>query len=192
MHRAACRWVRGVTATRPPSVATGRLIRLREKRVEDGERDHTWRADPELATYDAARPITMSLQAFQTSLADEIRYPSNHRRTFAIEDLESGTHIGNVMFYGFDARTLEAELGITIGDRNYWSRGYGTDAVQTMLRYLFKERGLKKVYLHTLTWNGRAQECFRRAGFQPVREVRRSGYDFLYMEALPEDVLADD
>ncbi|MDA0364675.1 MAG: GNAT family N-acetyltransferase [Chloroflexi bacterium] len=180
-----------MTATRPPAVATGRLIRLRGKRMEDGERDYSWRADPELAAYDAARPITMSLRSFITSLGDELRYPSNHRRTLAIETIEDARHIGNVMYYGYDPRAGEAELGITIGDREYWSQGYGTDTVRTMMRYLFNEVGLKRVYLHTLTWNYRAQECFRRSGFTAVREVRRSGYDFVYMEAYPGDVVAD-
>ena len=165
---------------------------MRDKRLEDGERDYAWRADPELAAYDAARPITMAFRSFMTSLTDELRYPSSHRRTFAIETIEDGRHIGNVMYYGLDPRAEEAELGITIGEREYWSHGYGTDTVRTMLRYLFGQLGLKRVYLHTLTWNYRAQECFRRAGFQAVREVRRSGYDFIYMEAHPEDVPAED
>ncbi len=172
-------------------VATGRLIRLREKRVEDAERDYAWRADPELAAYDAARPITMSFRSFVASLVDELRYPADHRRTFAIEDLESGTHIGNVMYYGYDRRKGEAELGVTIGDREYWSRGYGTDAVGTMVRHVFEQLGLRRVYLHTLTWNYRAQACFRRVGFRAVGEVQRGGYDFIYMEITPDALGGD-
>lgn len=175
-----------MTATRPNVVARGRLVRLREKRVEDAERDYAWRADPELAAYDAARPITMAFRSFVSSLTEELRYPASHRRTFAIEDMATGTHIGNVMYYGYDRRKAEAELGVTIGEREYWSHGYGTDAVTTMVRYLFEQLALKRVYLHTLTWNYRAQACFKRVGFRAVSEVRRGGYDFIYMEIVPE------
>jgi RimJ/RimL family protein N-acetyltransferase len=177
-----------VTATRPRIVATGRLVRLREKQVEDAERDYAWRRDPELAAYDAARPITMSFRSFVASMAEELHYPMRQRRTYAIEDRETGKHIGNVMYYGYDSTTGEAELGITIGDRDYWSQGYGTDAVRAVLGHLFNGVGMKRVYLHTLTWNYRAQSCFQRAGFRSVRQVQRGGYEFVYMEATPEDL----
>ena len=175
-----------MNVTRPKVIGEGTLIRLREKTVDDAERDYAWRCDPELAAYDAARPMTMRYASFVASLSEELQYPIQHRRTFGIEDRETGTHIGNVMYYGYDAFLREAELGITIGDRGYWSHGYGRDTVRAVLRYLFDELRLRRVYLHTLTWNGRAQASFMRAGFRPVREVRRGGYDFLYMEAFPE------
>ena len=177
-----------MTATQPRVVSEGELVRLREKTVDDGERDYSWRCDPELAAYDAARPLTMRFASFLSTLSEELQYPTQHRRTFAIEDRATGKHIGNVMYYGYDAFLREAELGITIGDREYWSHGYGRDTVRTMLRYLFNELRLRRVYLHTLTWNARAQASFTAAGFHRIRETRRAGYDFVYMEAFPEDI----
>ncbi|MFA7249243.1 MAG: GNAT family N-acetyltransferase [Dehalococcoidia bacterium] len=177
-----------MTATQPKVIGEGTLIRLREKVIEDAEHDYAWRCDPELAAYDAARPLNMRYASFLASLSEELQYPTQHRRTFAIEDRGTGKHIGNVMYYGYDAFLREAELGITIGDRDYWSHGFGSDTVRTMLRYLFRELRLRRVYLHTLTWNGRAQASFTKAGFRRVREVRRGGYDFVYMEALSDDL----
>ncbi|MQA00100.1 MAG: GNAT family N-acetyltransferase [Dehalococcoidia bacterium] len=177
-----------MTVAGPRVVATGRLVRLREKHLDDAEHDFSWRRDPELASYDAARPITMSYRSFVASLREELEYPADHRRTFAIDDRATGTHIGNVMYYGYDRRTRQAELGITIGDRDYWSRGFGTDTVRTMLDYLFTELGLDRVILHTLTWNYRAQACFEQSGFERVKQVRRGGYDFIFMEAWAEHV----
>lgn len=175
-----------MTSTAVRVIATGDLVRLREKRVEDAESDYAWRRDPELAGYDAAKPLTMSFTTFAATIAEELGYPQNHRRSFAIEELSGARHIGNVMYYGYDPAQGEAELGITIGDRDYWSQGYGTDAVAAMLRYLFEQLGLRRVFLHTLTWNHRAQECFLRAGFSRVREVTRGPHDFVLMEALAE------
>jgi RimJ/RimL family protein N-acetyltransferase len=181
-----------MTAIQPRVVGTGRLVRLREKQIDDAERDYAWRCDPELAAYDAARPLSVRFANFVATMSEELQYPTVHRRTFAIEDLEHGKHIGNVMYYGYDSFAREAELGITIGDRDYWSRGYGTDAVRCMLGYLFDEMRLRRVFLHTLTWNTRAQVAFERAGFRRVRTVQRGGYEFVYMEAFPGDEVEAD
>lgn len=179
-----------MTATQPRTVRTGRLVRLREKTLDDAERDYAWRTDQELAAYDAARPLTVRFTDFVATMAEELKYPTAHRRTYAIEDLESGRHIGNVMYYGYDSTQREAEIGITIGDRDYWSRGFGVDVVQAILGHLFEEKRLRRVYLHTLTWNYRAQKSFERAGFQRIRQLSRGGYEFIYMEATPETLAA--
>ena len=176
-----------MTATTPRVIATGRLVRLREKRIEDAENDYEWRRDPELAEYDAARPMTMPFRSFVTTLVDDLQSPGTYRRSFAIEDVATSKHIGNVMYYGYDPTLREAELGITIGDRAYWSKGLGTDTVRTMLAYLFGERELRRVHLHTLAWTFRAQAAFGRAGFRRVRSVRRDGYDFERMEIRREE-----
>ncbi len=175
-----------MTATASRVVATGALVRLREKRLEDAEQDYEWRRDPELADYDAVQPLAMSLRNFVSTIKGELESPALHRRSFAIEEIDGGTHIGNLMYYGFNRNLRETEIGITIGDRAYWSRGYGSDAVRALLGYLFRELELRRVYLHTLTWNERAQRAFQRAGFRRVREVRRSGHDFVLMEILDE------
>ena len=52
---------------------------------------------------------------------------------------------------------------------------------------MFIVRDLKRVYLHTLEWYSRAQSCFARCGFNPVRNVRRMGHDFILMEVLRTD-----
>jgi RimJ/RimL family protein N-acetyltransferase len=52
---------------------------------------------------------------------------------------------------------------------------------------MFNERNLKRVYLHTLEWNHRAQRSFGKCGFNPVRPVRRMGRDFIFMEVLRDD-----
>jgi len=176
-----------MTATAPRVIAEGRLVRLREKQIEDAWRDYSWRKDRELADYDATRPITMTFRAYTATITEDLRRPSKFRRTFAIEDRESGRHIGNVMYYGYDSYLGEAELGITIGERAYWSRGYGSEAVRCLLGHLFTELELRRVYLHTLTTNTRAQHAFRRAGFRRLRSVRRDGYDFERMEISREE-----
>jgi RimJ/RimL family protein N-acetyltransferase len=122
------------------------------------------------------------LSDFRTSYEEDLRYPGQFRRVFAMESLENGEHIGNVMYYNIDEQRGEAELGITIGDRRYWSTGYGRDAVRTFVRYLFETTRLRRIYLNTLDWNLRAQRSFKAAGFVSYGVNHRGLHTFISME----------
>ena len=167
----------------------GAKVILRDKRPEDAEKDYRWRSDPEIARLDAALPLTMSFDRYLKLFEDQLRYPTPGSHHFGTDTLD-GTFIGNCMYYDLDSVNMEAELGIVIGDRDYWSNSYGYDAVTTLLEYMFEVRKLKRVYLHTLDWNERAQRCFSKSGFQPVRRVRRMAQDFILMEVLRDDWFA--
>ena len=149
--------------------------------MEDAEADYSWRIDPELASLDATRPVTLSLKEYLRYHRDDVRYPSPWSVRMAI-DTHDGKHIGNCMYYDIDAEKSQCELGIMIGDRNYWSKGYGTDVVKTAVTHIFQTTELERVYLHTLTNNYRAQKSFRKAGFIPICEKQRDGYEFVFME----------
>lgn len=170
-----------MTAIQDDEVARGEKVVLRRKRLSDAAADYSWRRDPELASFDAAKPLRATFREFLANYADDLKYPAPFRQTFAIED-HDGHHIGNIMVYNLDPDTFEGELGITVGDRNYWGGGRGTDAVRAFVRYLFEGLGLERVVLHTLDWNLRAQLSFKRAGFQPIGLVRRGDHVFVQME----------
>ena len=167
----------------------GARIILRDKRIEDAEQDYIWRSDHELASLDAAFPLTMSYDRFLKLAEDQMRYPTPGSHHFATETLD-GKFIGNCMYYDLDSVKMQAELGIVIGDRDYWSNSYGYDAVTTLLDHCFNEKKLERVYLHTLEWNKRAQRCFEKCGFLQVRPVRRMSHDFILMEVFREDWFA--
>jgi RimJ/RimL family protein N-acetyltransferase len=180
-----------MTAVVEGEVARGTLIVLRNKTMADAQRDYDWRRDPELATFDAARPYNGSLREYMSIFNDELHYPSPYRKTIAVED-HNGTHIGNVMYYNADFHRRETEIGITIGLREYWSRGYGTDLMRTCAGYLFDSLKLDRIYLKTLDWNVRAQRCFEKAGFRRYGTSRRGEYNFVLMEVYrPEFDLAE-
>ena len=170
-------------------VLQGVRVVLRDKCIEDAEQDYIWRSDHELAKLDAAYPLTMSFERYLKMFQDQLKYPTPGSHHFAAETLD-GKFIGNCMYYDLDSVNLQAELGIVIGDRDYWSNAYGYDAVTTLLEYCFTEKGLKRVYLHTLEWNHRAQRCFEKCGFVPVRQVRRLSHDFILMEVLRDNWFA--
>jgi RimJ/RimL family protein N-acetyltransferase len=155
--------------------------RLREKKLGDARGDYRWQTDPELAALDAVPPQSLSYADYLARYAAELRYPSARRQRFAIETLD-GEHIGNCTYYAINHKRGEAELGIMIGNRDYWDRGYGVDAVTGLLDIIFRETGLNRIYLKTLASNTRAQKCFAKCGFTPCGRLKRDGYDFILME----------
>tara|TARA_Y100001970_G_scaffold8156_1_gene9349 strand:+ start:51392 stop:51973 length:582 start_codon:yes stop_codon:yes gene_type:complete len=164
----------------------GDLVHIREKKIEDIADEYSWRTDEELSRLDATRPLTMSYDDFFRYSKEEMKFPNYKSKKLAL-DTKDNIHIGNVMYYDYSISNKQTELGIMIGDKDYWGKGYGTEAVQLLLEYLFSVLNLKRVYLHTLSWNYRAQASFIRAGFNVVRSVRRGGHDFILMEVIESD-----
>jgi RimJ/RimL family protein N-acetyltransferase len=161
----------------------GQKVVIRPKRISDASNDYLWRRDEELTRLDASQMLRIPFSAFLLDYHDEIRHESSRRRRFAIDTLD-GQHIGNCMFYNIDTRKREAELGIMIGDRDYWDNGYGVDAVNTLVNYIFKTTTIDRIYLNTLEWNLRAQRCFRKCGFATFKRQKRFSNTFVVMELL--------
>ena len=159
----------------------GNKIVLREKRLADAWDDYAWQTDPELIRLDAAPQLPISFPEFLLDYADGLRYSPSFRRAFGIESRD-GKHIGNCGYYGIDWVRGEAELGIMIGNRDYWDKGYGVDAVHTLVNYVFHQTNFSRIHLKTLDWNIRAQKCFQKCGFAPCGQVFRDGYSFVHME----------
>ena len=160
---------------------TGKNIRLRNRKLSDARESYAWQTDPELAHLDASPVLVVPFVQYLTSYQHEIDYPTTTRQQFAIETRD-GKYIGYCSYYGIHESTGAAELGIMIGNRDYWNKGYGTDAVATLLNYIFQETKLNRVHLKTLATNYRAQQSFRKCGFTPYDRVNRDGYDFILME----------
>jgi len=186
LFRKAFPWSRDENKELPLVNEEGEKVRVREKRVEDIRNEYMWRVDPELSRLDATRPMTMSYEDFFRYSKEEMQFPNYRSKRLAVETLE-GVHIGNIMYYDLNMQNSQAELGIMIGDKDYWSSGYGTDTVNTLVRHLFTILELDRVYLHTLSWNYRAQASFAKSGFKLVRNVKRGGQDFILMEVLRSD-----
>jgi RimJ/RimL family protein N-acetyltransferase len=186
LFRRAFPWSRGDNKELPLVNEEGKKVRVREKRVEDIRNEYSWRVDPELSRLDATRPMTMSYEDFFRYSKEEMQFPNYRSKRLAVETLK-GIHIGNIMYYDLNMQNRQAELGIMIGDKDYWSSGYGTDTVDTLLQHLFAILELDRVYLHTLSWNYRAQASFTKSGFKLVRNVKRGSQDFILMEVLRSD-----
>ncbi len=95
---------------------------------------------------------------------------------FAILALSDKNLIGNCGIHAVDYKNRKAVFGIFIGDKKYWGKGYGTDAVRTTLRFAFEQMGLNRVELEVYDLNPRAMRAYEKAGFQREGAHRQGLY----------------
>jgi RimJ/RimL family protein N-acetyltransferase len=167
------------------AVIPGQKVRLREKKLSDVRNDYRWQSDPELARLDAATLLTLPFSVFLLEYTTALRRYSNRRYPLAV-DTADGRHIGNCTCYDIDDKQGEAQLGIMIGERDYWDKGYGTDVINTLADHVFGTTELRRLYLKTLDWNARAQRCFAKCGFTPCGKMAQDNNCFVLMELTRE------
>lgn len=117
---------------------------------------------------------------------------SPNRYVFSIRTLAENQLIG---FFGLwvDLVHSEAWVGIGIGERAFWGRGYGTDAMKLCLQYAFTELNVHRVSLGLMDYNPRALRSYQKAGFRlegrTRGDVQRAGQrsDSLWMGVLREE-----
>ncbi|MDA0700131.1 MAG: GNAT family N-acetyltransferase [bacterium] len=166
----------------PPTLRRGRvtLRPLAELDTRAWRRLHAHFRDPEIAHLNGTLPSRMPLWLLRRVLRSDASRPD--RRTFGIHDAD-GDYIGTVELY--DLRGSEATLGIIIGERTHWSRGFGSEAMRALLAYAFEELGLERVRLHTFGDNVRAQSAYRKVGFvEQRRETNAKGRVDVHMALL--------
>ena len=93
--------------------------------------------------------------------------------TFSIRILESDRLIGFVGLGGVQWSQGDAWMGIGLGDRQDWGKGYGTDALRVLLRYTFTELNLHRVSLGVFEYNPRALRSYEKAGFRMEGRQRK-------------------
>jgi RimJ/RimL family protein N-acetyltransferase len=160
--------------------SAGRIV-IRERTLADAPDEYRWRRDEELARFDGTRPTTLPYSAFIEEFRRDLRFVEASRAAFAI-DTHDGIHIGSIIFYNGDHSGSRVEIGMSIGERDYWSDGYGREAAIAFLRYLWDQRPFATVYLHAFDWNTRAIRCFAGLGFEEVRRLVRDDTLFVEME----------
>jgi RimJ/RimL family protein N-acetyltransferase len=151
---------------------TGRLLRLSAPAPDDHALFARWSEQDGYQRgfdNDPARPI--SAEAHAEWERPFLQAPNSF--IFRLRTLDDDRLIGVGALGDVQWVHRTAMLGLAIGDPDYRGRGYGSDAVQLLLRYAFEELNLSKVWLSTIAFNVPAQRTFERAGF--VREgVQRS------------------
>lgn len=115
---------------------------------------------------------------------------------FSIRTLADDTLIGGVGLWISSWTHADTWLGISIGERDYWGKGYGTDAMHLAVQYAFVELNLRRVSLGLHAYNERALKSYQKVGFTLEGRMRGEGirdgvrFDSLWMGILREEWLA--
>lgn len=154
---------------------TGKLVRLREYRIEDLKLRLEYINDPEIAKFmvaDTPYPLTMHEEEewFRSISAFKDTY------RFAIEALDSTTYIGGCSINGVDWKNSSVSIGMFIGNKDYLRKGYGSDALRTLVAFIFSEMNINKIRLYVYSFNKQAIKCYERCGFKKEGVLRQEIY----------------
>ncbi|SHK60158.1 GNAT family N-acetyltransferase [Paramaledivibacter caminithermalis] len=157
--------------------------------VEDYQKYTTWVNDMEVG-------VGMLFTASVITEAKEKEFLEGFVQSeynFAIVDKETDNVIGNVGFPKIDKINHTGEIGIFIGNKDYWGKGYGTEAIKLILDFGFSILNLHNIHLKVYEYNKPAIKCYKKVGFKEVGRLREAKqiagkrYDEIYMDILASE-----
>ena len=178
------------------NIYLGEKIRLQAlDPKKDAKRMATWQRDTEYARLADSDPVRLwNASQNKKWIEDGQEEGAFEEIEFAIYALDSEKVIGIVGLDGISLHNRTAWVGIGIGEREYWGKGYGTEAMQILARYAFEELGLYRLNLNVFAYNERAIKSYEKVGYKVegrVREaVHRDGkrWDVIFMGLLAKDL----
>ena len=154
-----------------------------------------WFNDPEITQYlSMFRPLTRMMEE------DWIKDLKNRDDTIAFaiiinDDSDVEKLIGNCGLHAIDWKNRVSEVGITIGEKEYQEKGYGTEAMEILLKYGFKTVNLNRIQLRVYEFNSRAINSYNKIGFIEEGRMRQAIFingeyhDIIFMSILQEEWL---
>ncbi|MFC2048073.1 GNAT family N-acetyltransferase [Chloroflexota bacterium] len=153
-----------------------------------------WANDTEVTYYMFMGAMPNSIELLEEEYEQLIR--SKNDVVFAIIDKKTDTHIGNVGLYVINWISRSAEFRIIIGEKEYWSNGYGTEATKLTAQYGFEKLNLNRVWLGVNAEHKDAIKAYENAGFVHEGTLRQEQYrnsryyDVVRMSILREEYFA--
>ena len=155
----------------------GKKVRLRALEREDLPNCVRWLNDREVTEFLLQHsPMSQAMEEkwFDTQLS----ISPTSGQVLAI-DASVGTdwmHIGNTGLHNIDMVTREAEFGIFIGEKSYWSQGLGREATLLTLKHGFEDLNLNRIFLFVFEYNLRGIAAYKAAGFVQEGTLREAIY----------------
>jgi RimJ/RimL family protein N-acetyltransferase len=164
----------------------GKRLRLRAIERSDIPAFVRWFNDPEV-TKNLVLYLPMSQAQEERWFEEYLR--DEQRHIFGIETLD-GRLIGNIGLENINWKDSNAALGIVIGEKEYWDEGYGTEAIISLLDFVFREMNIHRVYLRVFEDNHRAIRCYEKCGFKLEGRLREAHFsDGEYCDELVMGIL---
>lgn len=143
----------------------------------------SWMQDGELLRYMEARFQVHTSESLRSYI--ETVNQSSCELLLGIFLNDSKEHIGNIKLGPISAQHRQAALGLLIGHREHWGRGYASEAIRGVTNHAFQSLGLNKLYAGCYASNEGSRKAFVKAGFH--EEGRFRGHWLL--DGKPEDGL---
>lgn len=175
-----------------PVVVPGDRIYLGPVQRSDLPTFATWFADLELTAYIGGLGMSVMPEHEEQWYSSVVE--GRNLKTFAIVIRETNQVIGSVSLQDINTRNGVAELGIAIGDKSVWGKGYGSEAVRLMADYGMTFCGLHTVYLWFVDFNQRGHHAYLKAGFKEAGRIRSfylidgKRYDRVLMDCTRQDL----
>lgn len=152
---------------------TGRLVRLRAYEPADAATLLSWVNDADFREFLNLRYPLARAQEVEWASRGGPTYAATH---FAVEHVETGELIGGVDLRTGEPADRTAELGISIGRKDLWDKGYGTDALLVACAFGFDDMDLARISLTVFDGNDRARRSYEKAGFVHEGTARQAVY----------------
>ncbi len=165
-------------------VIRGESIYLRHPTLKDAQYVYNWERDNEVWRYDPYRPYSQNMSEFLPIFERNYVQGNGRQFWFIIED-EQHIPIGTITYFNVDYRVGQAEIGLGLGDKTRWGKGYGPEAIRTLVQYLFTQPDFVRIYAETAQANQPARRAFAKAGFSEVGQIfdpRSSGEPWVLLE----------
>ena len=155
----------------------GKLVVLRPVQRSDITYFLLWFNDPEVTQY-LGMYLPMTEMAEQKFIEDLGTSRALTDAIFVIEaiDGEKSKPIGSLGINGINSKDHNATFGIALGDKQYWSKGYGTEAAGLIIRYGFEQLNLHRISSSAWSFNERSIKMHRKAGFKEEGRRREAVY----------------
>jgi RimJ/RimL family protein N-acetyltransferase len=175
----------------------GELVRLSAMNAEEISKAFArWGRDSEFRRLlDSGVSQLHSAKGAQTWLEKELAEQSVNQHWFSIRKLDDDQLLGDIDLYVYNWSARDAFVGLGIGEREFWGRGYGTDMMKLCQQYVFTELGMERLSLGLFEYNPRALRSYEKSGFRlegrTRKDARRDGkrYDSLWMGILRDEWL---
>jgi len=174
-----------------PETLEGERVVLRRHVSGNLAAFHRWYADPEIARLARYQEAPMRPDEIDRFFA--ARVLGTEALAMAVHEKATNRLIGTCAFSQLDADNGSALYHITIGEKDAWGHGYGTEATWLMLRHAFETLGLHRIALYVFEFNERAIRAYQRCGFVVEGRARESifregrWWDELAMSVLESD-----
>jgi RimJ/RimL family protein N-acetyltransferase len=154
----------------------GEHVILRAFERDDAERCYRWMNDPNIVrTLKTRYPIAFQNEIEWLDRAMHVS-PNDSERHFAIEKKDDRSHIGNASIHDIEWVSRTAAFGLFIGEPSAWNKGFGSDAIRTLVRFAFDEMNLRKLRNNVFDYNDRAKHILETQGFVQEGRLRKEFY----------------